>query len=572
MPGKQTLPARPRTGGEILADQLILHGADTVFAVPGESYLAALDAFHDRTDSIRLVICRHEAGAANMAEAYGKLTRKPGVCFVTRGPGACHASVGVHTARQDSSPMVLLVGQIARETRGREAFQEIDVRDTFQPPFSKWAVEVESASRLPEILHTAFRTAATGRPGPVVVGLPEDMLKESVVAADSLPWHPTPMHPPPDSVIRVRELLEDAEQPLIIAGGGAWTNEGLEDLTTFARESSIPIVVSFRRQDLINNNDSAYAGDLSSSVDPLLVRRVRKASHLLVVGARLGEMTTGGYTSPSPSQKKATLIHVYPDSSELGRVYPPDLAITADASTFSSALHAGGPLAGLAREEWFQSARRDYEQSSEPSAYEHDLDMGAVMRHLGETMPDDTVITIDAGNFSGWPQRFWRFRRTHTQLGPTSGAMGYSIPAGVAAAIIRPESPVLSFVGDGGFLMASQELATAIQYGATPIVLLINNAMFGTIRMHQEQAHPGRAIGTDLHNPNFPALARAYGAHGERVSKTSEFAPAFERARASGSAAVIELVVNPEQITTRTTISKLRDAASTPALKESTHA
>lgn len=566
------MPPSPRTGGEILADQLVVHGADTVFAVPGESFLAALDAFHDRRNAIRLVTCRHEAGAANMAEAHGKLTRRPGVCFVTRGPGACHASVGVHTARQDSTPMVLLVGQVDRGTRGREAFQEIDVRDMFQPPLAKWAVEAEDAARLPELLHAAFQAAATGRPGPVVVGLPEDMLRDRAEVADSLPWSPAPAHPPPEAVARARALLEGAERPLIVAGGGAWPEDGAAGLADFARDSAIPLAVSFRRQDLVDNAHPAYAGDLSSSIDPRLAARVREASHLLVLGARLGEMTTGGYATVPPRGRAAVLVHVYPDPAELGRVHAPDLAVASDPAAFAAALAEGGPLDGSGRGEWMRSARRDYEEASEPGGYGGDLDMGAVMRHLREAMPEDTIITIDAGNFSGWPQRFWRFRRPRTQLGPTSGAMGYSVPAGVAASITRPDRAVLSFVGDGGFLMAGHELATAALHGAAPVVLLVNNGMYGTIRMHQERDYPGRVVGTELRNPDFPALAAAYGAHGERVARTAEFAPALERARASGRAAVIELVVDPEQITTRATIAGIRGAAPGTPAKENPHA
>ena len=549
-----------RTGGAILADQLLIHGVNTVFAVPGESYLPVLDAFFDRRDALRLITCRHEAGAANMAEAAGKLTGRPGVCLVTRGPGACHASVGVHTAHQDSTPLLLLVGQVARDTRGREAFQEIDVRDMFQAPMAKWAVEIEDTRRLPELLHTAFRTATSGRPGPVVVGLPEDMLQESADALDAGPWTPARAHPAPGDVDRAHRLLAEAERPLIIAGGGNWALAGRQALAALAEAADVPVAVSFRRQDLLDNEHPHYAGDLSTSVDPRLVQRVRDATHLLVLGARLGEMTTGGYTTIRPGRQRVPLVHVHPDPFELGRVFVPELAVAADPGAFAAALADQEFAAAPDRRAWRVAAHADYLNASTPDAYAAELDMGQVMLHLRASMPADTVITVDAGNFSGWSQRFWRFRHARSQLGPTSGAMGYSVPAGVAASILAPGREVISFVGDGGFLMSGQELATAVQHGARPLVLVVNNGMYGTIRMHQELAYPGRTIGTDLRNPDFAGLARVYGAHGERVTRTEQFPDALARARKSGTAAVIELVVDPGQITTRATLAELRAA------------
>ena len=549
-----------RTGGAILADQLLIHGVETVFAVPGESYLPVLDAFFDRRDALRLITCRHEAGAANMAEAAGKLTGRPGVCLVTRGPGACHASVGVHTAHQDSTPLLLLVGQVARDTRGREAFQEIDVRDMFQAPMAKWAVEIEDTRRLPELLHTAFRTATSGRPGPVVVGLPEDMLQESADALDAGPWTPARAHPAPGDVDRAHRLLAEAERPLIIAGGGNWALAGRQALAALAEAADVPVAVSFRRQDLLDNEHPHYAGDLSTSVDPRLVQRVRDATHLLVLGARLGEMTTGGYTTIRPGRQRVPLVHVHPDPFELGRVFVPELAVAADPGAFAAALADQEFAAAPDRRAWRVAAHADYLNASTPDAYAAELDMGQVMLHLRASMPADTVITVDAGNFSGWAQRFWRFRHARSQLGPTSGAMGYSVPAGVAASILAPGREVISFVGDGGFLMSGQELATAVQHDARPLVLVVNNGMYGTIRMHQELAYPGRTIGTDLRNPDFAGLARVYGAHGERVTRTEQFPDALARARKSGTAAVIELVVDPGQITTRATLAELRAA------------
>ena len=458
-----------------------------------------------------------------MAEAAGKLTGRPGVCLVTRGPGACHASVGVHTAHQDSTPLLLLVGQVARDTRGREAFQEIDVRDMFQAPMAKWAVEIEDTRRLPELLHAAFRTATSGRPGPVVVGLPEDMLQESADALDAGPWTPARAHPAPGDVDRAHRLLAEAEQPLIIAGGGNWALAGRQALAALAEAADVPVAVSFRRQDLLDNEHPHYAGDLSTSVDPRLVQRVRDATHLLVLGARLGEMTTGGYTTIRPGRQRVPLVHVHPDPFELGRVFVPELAVAADPGAFAAALADQEFAAAPDRRAWREAAHADYLNASTPDAYAAELDMGQVMLHLRASMPADTVITVDAGNFSGWSQRFWRFRYARSQLGPTSGAMGYSVPAGVAASILAPEREVISFVGDGGFLMSGQELATAVQHGARPLVLVVNNGMYGTIRMHQELAYPGRTIGTDLRNPDFAGLARVYGAHGERVTRTEEF-------------------------------------------------
>ncbi len=553
-----------RTGGEILADQLLLHGVRTVFAVPGESYLPVLDACFDRRAVLRLVTCRHESGAANMAEAAGKLTGAPGVCLVTRGPGACHASVGVHTAHQDSTPMLLLVGQVARGTRGREAFQEIEVRDLFRTPMAKWAVEIEDPQRLPELLHAAFRTATSGRPGPVVVGLPEDMLRASAVVPDAAPWRCTRPHPDPTDVDRAYHLLRDAERPLILAGGGSWTETGRQALARLAEQADAPVAVSFRRQDLIDNEHPHYAGDLSTSVDPRLVRRVREATHLLVLGARLGEMTTRGYTTLRPGRQDVPLVHVHPDPFELGRVFIPELPVPADPGAFAATLARRAFAFRPERRAWREAAHRDYCLASTPDPYPADLDMGQVLLHLRATLPADTVITVDAGNFSGWVQRFWRFRHPRSQLGPTSGAMGYSVPAGVAASLLDPAREVVSFVGDGGFLMADQELATAVQHAARPLVLVVNNGMYGTIRMHQEQAYPNRPLGTDLRNPDFAALARAYGAHGERVTRTDQFPGALARARASGTASVIELVVDPNQITTRTTLAQLHGAGAHP--------
>lgn len=546
-----------RTGGRILVDQLLIHGAELAFCVPGESYLEVLDALYDVRDRFKLVNARHEAGAANMAEAYGKLTGKPGICMVTRGPGACHASIGVHTAYQDSTPMILLVGQIARGTRDREAFQEIDYRQMFGP-VAKWAAEIETTSRIPEYMARAFQVATSGRPGPVVLALPEDMLSETADVEDAKPYVIAQAAPDAAQMSAMRELLAKAERPLMIVGGSGWTDKACRDIVAFAEKSGIPAACSFRRQDVFDNASENYVGDLSTSVAASLTKRVKEADLLLVVGARLGEITTQAYRVIESPVPKPKLIHVYADADEIGRVYVPDLAIVSSSSAFAEATAGLPPLDGSKWKSWRESARKDYVEASTAPAVSFPLDMGKAVGDLAEALPEDFIVTIDAGNFSGWAQRFIRYARPGRQLGPTSGAMGYSVPAAVAASIANPERVVVSFVGDGGFLMSGQEIGTAMQHGGKPIVLLFNNRMYGTIRMHQEREYPARVSGTDLVNPDFVAFAKAFGCHAERVEKTADFMPAFQRAVKSGKAAVIELMTDPEQVSSRTTITALR--------------
>jgi acetolactate synthase-1/2/3 large subunit len=548
-----------RTGGRILVDQLLIHGADLAFCVPGESYLDVLNALFDVRDRFKLVNARHEAGAANMAEAYGKLTGKPGICMVTRGPGACHAAVGVHTAFQDSTPMIMLVGQIARGTRDREAFQEIDYRQMFGP-VAKWAAEIETTSRIPEYIARAFQVATSGRPGPVVLGLPEDMLAEICDVEDAKPYVVAQAAPDAAKLNEMRDLLSKAERPLMIVGGGSWSEQGCKDIVAFAEANGIPAACSFRRQDVIDNASENYIGDLSTSVAASLTKRVKEADLLLVVGARLGEITTQAYRvieSPTPKPK---LIHVYPDPDEIGRVYVPDLAIVADSLEFAAAARALKPLDGVKWKSWREGARKDHLDSIKIPPVDFPLDMGKAISALAVALPKDFVVTIDAGNFSGWAHRFIRYARPCRQLGPTSGAMGYSVPAAVAASIMDPKRTVVSFVGDGGFLMSGQEIGTAMQHGGRPIVLLFNNRMYGTIRMHQERDYPERVSGTDLVNPDFVGFAKSFGCHAERVEKTADFMPAFERALKSGKPAVLELMTDPEQVSSRTTITALRTA------------
>jgi acetolactate synthase I/II/III large subunit len=554
--------SKSRSGGQILVDSLLVHGADLAFCVAGESYLDVLDAFHDAA-GIRLITCRHEGGAANMAEAVGKLTGRPGICFVTRGPGACNASIGVHTAMQDSTPMILFVGQVARDQSEREAFQEIDYRRMFSP-VAKWAAQIDDAARIPEFISRAFHVATSGRPGPVVLALPEDMLRDHVDVAPTGRFTEVQAHPGMVDLKRTAELLALSDRPLILAGGSGWTDASSEDLRRFAEANNIPVCSSFRRQDVVDNNSPAWIGDLGTGPNPKLLARVREADLLLVIGARLGEMTTQGYELIDLPETRQTLIHVHASAEELGRVFRPDLPIQSGSSAFAAALSSLPTFHDLRSDrwrDWMEAGRRDYLEWLEPAAYGGALDLGAVSVWLRDRLPADSIVTIDAGNFSGWAQRFLTYRRPGRQLGPTSGAMGYSVPAAVAAKLVHPDRIVVSFVGDGGFQMTGQELATAMHTGAAPIILLFNNGMFGTIRMHQEKNYPGRVSATDLTNPDFAALARSYGAFGAAVERTADFAPVFEQAVASGLPAVIELRMDPEVITTRTTLSALRAQA-----------
>jgi acetolactate synthase-1/2/3 large subunit len=541
-----------RHGGKLLVDQLGVHGADTIFSVPGESFLAVLDGLHD--SPIRLITCRHEGGAANMADAYGKLTGRPGIAIVTRGPGATQASVGVHTAFQDSTPLILLVGQVASDQVEREAFQEIDFRRMFGP-MAKWVAQIDRADRIPEYIARAFSTACAGRPGPVVLALPEDMLTSETDAPDARPFHVVQAHPGADQIERVRELLERAERPLAIVGGAGWTPGAARDLRTFLEANTVPAGAAFRRQDALDNDSPSYVGDVGIGINPKLAARVREADLLVAVGPRLGEMTTSGYTlveAPTPAQ---TLVHVFPGAEELGRVYRAELPILSGMAEFAAAVRDVRVQSRW--DDWARAARADYEEWQQPGAMPGSLDLGACMVHLRERVPD-AIVTNGAGNFSAWVHRFWRWHEYPTQLAPTSGAMGYGVPAAVAAKAVRPERTVICFAGDGDFLMSGQELATAAQYDLPIVVLLVNNGMYGTIRMHQERHYPGRVVGTELTNPDFAAYARAFGAHGETVTETSQFPDALERALAAGTSALIELQIDPDAINPRTTLTKIR--------------
>ncbi len=557
----QKTSLKARTGGQVLVDQLLIHGADTAYCVPGESYLEVLDALHDVQDRFTLINARHEAGAANMAETYGKLTGKPGICMVTRGPGACHAAIGVHIAQQDSTPMILLVGQIARDTTDREAFQEVDYRAMFGP-IAKWATQIDDPARVPEYMARAFRVATSGRPGPVVISLPEDMLTEVVSVADARPYTATHAGLSPDSLDMLKTEIAEAERPLLLLGGSGWSDESAAAITRFAEANKIPVTTSFRRQDIVNNLSPVYAGDFGTSTAPSLYAHQREADLLVVIGARLGEMTTKTYTTMQSPNPDTRLVHVYPDADEIGRVYSPDLGIAAAPVSVAAALDGVDLGRAEAWDVWCEKLHADYLTDTEaPNGGDWELDMGVALAQLRDELPDDVVVTLDAGNHTGWAQRFLRFGRPGRIVGSTCGAMGYSVPAAVAASIAEPERLTLSFVGDGGFMMSGNELATAAQYGGRPIVLLFNNGIYGTIRMHQERDHPERISGTTLQNQDFVKMAEGLGAHAERVTKTEDFAAAFTRARESGRPALIELVTDPEQISTRTTISMLRAAA-----------
>jgi acetolactate synthase-1/2/3 large subunit len=549
-----------RTGGQILVDALKTHGADTAFCVPGESYLATLDALHDATDDIRLVVCRQEGGAAYMADAYAKLTGRPGICFVTRGPGATNASVGIHTARQDSSPVILFVGQVARGMTEREAFQEIDFRRMYGQ-MSKWVAQIDDPSRIPEMVSRAFHTAVSGRPGPVVLALPEDMQIERAAAPEVGRYREIQASPADADMQAMRDMLAGAERPLMILGGSTWTEQASADITAFAEANAIPTAAAYRRQDLIDNRHSSYIGVLTLGTNPALVEAVQASDLLLVVGPQLGEIITNGYTLITPPRSRQKLIHVSAGIEELGKVYQADLPINAGMAPFAAAARALAPGKSPPWSAWASAARSAYESYLEPQPGPGDVDFGEIMRWLDETLPDNAIITNGAGNFTIWVHRFFRYRQFRTQLAPQSGSMGYGVPAGVAAGLVHPDRPVIAFAGDGDFLMNGQEIATAAQYGLNVVFIVVNNGMYGTIRMHQEREYPGRVSGTRLINPDFAAYARAFGCHGEVVERTADFAPAFERARAARGPALIELRVDPEAITPATSLSAIRAAA-----------
>jgi len=546
-----------QTAARHLVDALVMNGVTHVFCVPGESYLAVLDALHDVQDRIEIIVCRHEASASNMAEAYGKLTGRPGICMVTRGPGATQGSVGVHTAFQDSTPMILFIGQVARDMLDREAFQEIDYRQMFGP-VAKWAAQIDVAARAGEYVNRAFATAQNGRRGPVVLALPEDMLTE-VVDADPLPPAPVVTAAPDERALeRLRELLGGAERPFLLAGGGGWTPSAVRDLQSFVEATGIQVGASFRSKDLFDNLHPQYAGDVGIGPNPKLVDRLKASDLVIAFGPRLGEMTTSGYTLFEAPLARQPIVHIHPGAEELGRVYQPVLAIQAAPETMARALAAEE---WTLDESWLQQAyeaHSDFEAWSKPVNVGAGVNLSEVFSWLEKHIAPDAIMCNGAGNYAAWLHRFYRHTAFKTQLAPTSGAMGYGFPAALAAKAVYPHRDVICAAGDGCFMMASNELATAMQYGLNVITLVSNNSTYGTIRMHQEREYPARVSGTDLRNPDFAAYARSFGAFGATVTRTEDFPAAYAEARASGLPAVIDLKTSANDIAPGRTIEGLR--------------
>ncbi|WP_380058736.1 thiamine pyrophosphate-binding protein [Falsihalocynthiibacter sp. SS001] len=546
-----------RHGGEILVDQLLAQGVERVFSVPGESFLAALDGLYE--SGITNHVCRQEGGAAMMAEAQGKLTGKPGIAFVTRGPGATNASAGVHVARQDSTPMILFVGQIARAHRDREAFQEVDYRAMFGG-IAKWVTEVDQIERIPEYISRAFHVATSGRPGPVVIALPEDMLSGKADVPDIGAMGENLRDVAPSSIATIRQEISGAQRPLVILGGSQWSQDSADHIAKFAEASNLPVAVDFRRQDYIDNRHPNYVGDLNVGINPALKQNLMDADLLIVLGARLGDIATSGYTSVDPANVKPRIIHVHPDPDSLGQVYRPDISLVADPRNVIAAL-AEAPSIDGDWAAWRSKARADYEAWLTPQETPGDVKMEEVIAHLSRTLPDDAILTNGAGNYAAFLHRYFAYKKHGTQLAPTSGSMGYGFPAAISAAISNPAKTVVCLAGDGCFQMTCNEFSTAMQYGAKVITIVANNGRYGTIRMHQEMHYPARVSGTNLHNPDFVALAKAYGGHGECVTRTEDFPAALERAIASDTAAIIELRLDSEALAPSATLSQIRERA-----------
>lgn len=549
-----------RTGGEILIDALRINGVERAFCVPGESYLAALDALHDAKEDIELIVCRQEGGATYMAEAYAKLTGKPGIAFVTRGPGATNASVGIHTAFQDSTPMILFIGQVASDQVEREAFQEVDYRRMFGQ-MAKWVVQIDDVARIPELVSQAFHRAVNGRPGPVVVALPEDMLTDHASISDVPAHKKIEISAGAEQLQELTELVKQAERPVVMLGGSGWDKQAVADMEAFCTANNLPVATSFRCQDLFNNALSNYAGELGTSANPKLIQSIKDSDLLLVIGARIGEMTSAGYTMvniPVPDQK---LIHVHSGAEELGRVYYPTLPINATMAAFAKQLRALGKISSDKWASWTAQLNKNYNDNLQHAPIPGNVQMGEIMQWMRANLPEDTIMTTGAGNYTAWPHRFYQYKTFRTQLGATNGSMGYGVPAAIAAKLTDRDRTVIAFAGDGCFMMNGQELATAMQYDARVVFIVVNNGMYGTIRMHQERTYPGRVSGTALANPDFAALAKAYGLHGEVVENTDEFSSAFERSVASGKPALIEIRIDQEAITPKMSLSAMREQA-----------
>ncbi len=548
-----------RTGGEILVDQLLIHGVQHVFCVPGESYLAALDAFHDR--KIDLTVCRQEGGAAMMAEAVGKATGRPGICFVTRGPGATNASPGIHIAQQDSTPLIVFVGQVGREMKERDAFQELDYKAVFGS-ICKWVTEIDDPARIPELVSRAFYTATSGRPGPVVIALPEDMLTERVAVPDAPAFEPVETWPGQADMVRLQTMLRAAKSPLVLAGGSRWSEAAWASLHRFAERFAIPVATTFRRSSLFDALHPCYAGDLGIGPNPKLLARVKAADLILMIGSRMSEMASQSYTLFEIPGVRQTLVHVHPGAEELGRVYHPRLAIHAAPSAFCAALEGLQPPDDIVWREETGTAHADYlAWTGKATPQPGPVNFGEIMVWLRENLPADAIITNGAGNFAGWVHRFFRFRRLAQHVAPTSGSMGYGLPAAVGMKTLYPERTVVCLAGDGDFLMNGQEFMTAVQYGRPFVTVIVDNGLYGTIRMHQEREYPGRKVATTLQNPDFVAYAKAFGGAGFLVERTADFPKAFEAAIASGKPALIHLKVDPNAILPGATLDSIREKA-----------
>jgi acetolactate synthase-1/2/3 large subunit len=549
-----------RTAAEVLVDQLIVHGVRHAFCVPGESYLAVLDAFHDR--DVAVTVCRQEGGAAMMAEATGKATGRPGVCFVTRGPGATNASAGIHIAQQDSTPMIMFVGQVARRMRGREAFQEVDYRAVFGT-MTKWTTEIDDPARVPEIVSRAFHMAANGRPGPVVVALPEDMLTERVAVGDALPYYAVETAPGRDDMDEFAALLARSERPMVLIGGSRWSEAGCAAMARFAERFAVPVATTFRRAHLFNALHPNYAGDLGIGPNPKLLARVKAADLLVLIGGRLSEMQSQSYTLLDIPTPQMTFVHVHPGVEELGRVYRPHLGIIATPAAF--AIAAAAELPSPAELRWAGTAKAAHEDylgwTETPTDVPGGVNLGAIVAWLRDHLRDDAIVCNGAGNYAVWVHRYYRHRKFATQFAPIAGSMGYGVPAAIGVKRLYPERTVVAFSGDGDFLMNGQDFATAVQFEAPVIVIVADNGLYGTIRMHQERHYPGRISATRLRNPDFAAYARAFGGFGATVEKTSEFPAAFQAAEQSRLPAIIHLKVDPEAITPNTTLAKIRETA-----------
>jgi len=551
-----------RTGGQLITDVLVQQGVDRIFGVPGESFLAVLDALVD-TAQIEFIATKHEGAASFMADADGKLTGRPGIVLVTRGPGASNAYAGVHVAYQDSTPLIMMVGLIGRVDEEREAFQEFDLKAIFGTQ-TKWTAVINDASRIPELLTRAFQVAVSGRPGPVVIGLPEDMLRD-VVEAKTLPARVRPVQASPaaSQAAEIATVLSKAKTPLVIVGGETWDEQSCDDLAKFVSAWNLPVACSFRSQDRLSALHASYVGDAGLGINPALAKRIRDADVLLVLGARLGDCTTSGYTLLDVPVAQQKVLHVHPDANEIGRVYAPELGICSGMKQALQALvELDAPQVTETWAEWAQAARDDYLKWSTPNKTSHGpVNLAAVMEYLNENLPDDAILTNGAGNYTVWVHRFYKHRRYRTQVAPTSGTMGYGLPAAIAASLRHPDRLSICFAGDGCFQMTLQELATAQQFGARVIVILVNNGMYGTIRMHQEKTYPGRVSGTDIVNPDFGKLAEAYGIVTSKVEKSDQFSAAFDAVVATGKSGIIEVITDPEDLTPRFSLSELRASA-----------